>query len=515
MRKRISLQLIAGFIGIVVIAVLVIGLIFISLYQRAALETKRQDMLLRARNIALLMTDYLVDGTVSRGMGGFFRFMDTVNDAQLWILDANGTVMSLPGQGASGTSEGGGTGAGGNGTGFGAGKQNNDSAAEDGHISAAITKPRPIEAVDTISKILTGKEAVNESFSDAYGEATLTAGVPIRTEDGTVMGAVLLHAPVKLVTQGLTRAYGILFLGLGAGLLASILLGIGYSLMFTKPLKTMNRIAHTMADGNFTVRTALHRKDEFGQLGDALDNLAVSLEQAAGESSKLEQMRRDFVANVSHEFRTPLTVIRGSAEALLDGTANSPEETGRRLQAILAETGGLNRLVGDLLELSRLESGKVALSLEPVWLGELLDDVFRSISTLAAAVPVEIKRDIPDNFPPVLADYGRFRQLLLIFLDNAVKHAPAGSVITLSALREGALVRLAVEDDGPGIPAEDLPHVWERFYTVDKARNVHGTGLGLPIARQVVELMQGTVALESLPGRGTRASIRLPAAVVP
>ncbi len=277
----------------------------------------------------------------------------------------------------------------------------------------------------------------------------------------------------------------------------------------------MNRIAHTMADGNFTVRTALHRKDEFGQLGDALDNLAVSLEQAAGESSKLEQMRRDFVANVSHEFRTPLTVIRGSAEALLDGTANSPEETGRRLQAILAETGGLNRLVGDLLELSRLESGKVALSLEPVWLGELLDDVCRSISTLAAAVPVEIKRDIPDNFPPVLADYGRFRQLLLIFLDNAVKHAPAGSVITLSALREGALVRLAVEDDGPGIPAEDLPHVWERFYTVDKARNVHGTGLGLPIARQVVELMQGTVALESLPGRGTRASIRLPAAIVP
>lgn len=512
MRKRISLQLIAGFIGIVVIAVLVISLIFISLYQRAALETKRQDMLLRARNIAPLMTDYLVDGTASRGMGGFFRFMDTVNDAQLWILDANGVTMTLPGQGALGNTN---QSSGGSGTGTGSGRQGSGAAAEEGRVPVTISNPLPIEATDTISKILTGKEAVNESFSDVYGEATLSAGVPIVAEDGTVLGAVLLHAPVKLVTQGLSRAYGILFLGLGAGLLASILLGIGYSLMFTKPLKTMNRIAHTMADGNFSVRTALHRQDEFGQLGDALDYLAVSLEQAAGESSKLEQMRRDFVANVSHEFRTPLTVIRGSAEALLDGTANNHEETERRLQAILAETGGLNRLVGDLLELSRLESGKVALSLEPVWLGELLDDVYRSISTLAAAVPVEIKRDIPDNFPPVLADYGRFRQLLLIFLDNAVKHAPAGSIITITAQREDAAIHLAVTDDGPGIPAEDLPHVWERFYTVDKARNVHGTGLGLPIARQVVELMQGTVALESLPGRGTRASIRLSAAIVP
>jgi signal transduction histidine kinase len=238
------------------------------------------------------------------------------------------------------------------------------------------------------------------------------------------------------------------------------------------------------------------------------------LEQAAEERDKTEQMRRDFVANVSHEFRTPLTVIRGSAEALLDGTADSPDETERRLQAILAETGGMNRLVGDLLELSRLESGKVALTLEPVWLGELLDDVCRSISTLAAAVPVNLKRDIPEDFPPVQADYGRFRQLLLIFLDNAVKHAPAGSVIIVSARTEGTYLRLCVTDEGPGIPEADLPHVWERFYMVDKARNVHGTGLGLPIARQVAELMQGTVALESLPGKGTRASIRLPAAIM-
>ena len=511
MRRRISLQLIAGFIGIVTIAVLVIGLIFISLYQRSALETKRQDMLVRARNLAPLMADYLEDGTMMRGMGGFFRFMDTVNDAQLWILDAAGNVMALPGQGALGM-EGKGFGVGGMGSG--AGSQNNDSPAGTGGVSAAGAKPLPNGAKETIHAVLTGKELVNESFSAVYGEATLSVGVPIMAKDGSILGAVLLHAPVKLVTQGLSHAYSILFLGLGAGLLAAILLGIGYSLLFIKPLKTMNLIAHTMAAGNFKVRTALNRKDEFGQLGDALDYLAISLEQAAEESGKLEQMRRDFVANVSHEFRTPLTVIRGSAEALLDGTAISPDETERRLQAILAETGGMNRLVGDLLELSRLESGKVALSLGPVWLGELLDDVFRSISTLTAAVPVDLKRDVPADFPPVQADYGRLRQLLLIFLDNAVKHAPAGSAILVSARKEGARACLCVTDEGQGIPEEDLPHVWERFYTADKARNGNGTGLGLPIARQVAELMKGTVALENLPGKGTCASIRLPEAIM-
>ena len=288
---------------------------------------------------------------------------------------------------------------------------------------AALPGTRPLIPVQ---QVLAGKEASNEAFSDIYGQETLTVGVPVFSESGAVMGGILMHAPIMAVNRGLGRAYGLLAFGLGAGFLAAVGLGIAYSDRFTRPVRKMNRIAHAMAEGDYSVRTRLGRQDELGQLGDTLDHLAVSLGEAAEESNRLEQMRREFIANVSHEFRTPLTVIRGSTEALLDGVAQEPEEEKRRLNAILSETTGMNRLVGDLLELSRLESGRVSLAPEAVWPNEVLDDVWRGLSTVAGKVHVTLTRQLHNDLPPVWADYGRFRQLLLIFLDNAVKPCPRG-----------------------------------------------------------------------------------------
>ena len=503
MRKRISLQLIAGFIGIVTVAVLVIGSIFIGLYQRAALDARREDMLNRSRNLAPLMSAYMGGTGMMRGMGGLFRMMDVVADAQIWLLDAQGQPLSLPGTGTMGA------------------------MGMDGHEmgTGEGATPLPGTAQATIHDILAGREAVNETFSDVYGEATLTVGVPVLAEDGTILGGILMHTAANNVTAGLGKAYRLLLFGLGAGLLAAVGLGIAFSLRFTRPLTHMNRLAHAMAGGDYTVRAGLARQDEIGQLGDALDHLATSLEEASQESARLEAMRRDFIANVSHEFRTPLTVIRGSAEALADGAAEHPEERRHRLEAILSETAGMNRLVGDLLELSRLESGKIPLSPEPVWLGELLDDLWRGLSPLAARIPVRLERSLPEGLPPAWADYGRLRQLLLIFLDNAVKHAPADSAITLTAGvapaagptgdRMHGSLEIRIRDQGPGIPPEELPRVWERFHTVNKARNRQGTGLGLPIARQLAERMGATVDLESRVGEGTTAILRLPVAAPP
>ncbi len=533
MKKRIAFQLIAGFTGIVTVAVLIIGLIFIGLYQRAALDTKRDDMINRARNLAPLLTAYMDGSGTWRGIGSFFRMMDAVNDAQIWIIDDTGEVISLPGGtlpggslpgvGASGAGPGAagapGAGAAGMSGQLGRGTPFHDGLALNSDWMDALANrgqsALPATALETVQRVLAGEEASSEAFSDVYGQATLTIGVPVFSETNAVLGGILMHAPVTAVNRGLGRAYGLLAFGLGAGFLAAIGLGIAYSDRFTRPVRKMNRIAHAMAEGDYSVRTELARQDELGQLGDALDHLAVSLGKAAEESNRLEQMRRDFIANVSHEFRTPLTVIRGSTEALLDGVARDPEEEKRRLNAILSETTGMNRLVGDLLELSRLESGRVSLEPEAVWPNEVLDDVWRGLSTVAGKVHISLIRQLPDNLAPVWADYGRFRQLLLIFLDNAVKHAPEGSAITVAGQSDGQRVLLRIQDSGPGIPPEDLPHVWERFYTADKARNRTGTGLGLSIARQLAELMGGTVALESAPGDGTTAVVTLPRADMP
>jgi len=522
MRKHISRQLIAGFTGIVAVAVLLIGTIFIGLYQRAAIETKQNDMLLRARNLAPMMAVYMEGTGMPRGMGGIFRMMDVMADAHLWVVDADGVPLSLPGSGGMGMM-------GGN-----AGSTWQDSSNAGGltlpDTSVAENGTLPANAAATIREILTGREATNETFSDLYGEATLTVGVPILSSSGTIIGGVLLHAAVDGVTTGVGRVYGVLGLGLLMGLLAASALGATFSVRFTRPLQRMNRLAHAMADGDYQVRTGMARQDEIGQLGDALDHLAASLQTAAMESDRLEQMRRDFVANVSHEFRTPLTVIRGSAEALRDGAAEQPEERRHRLEAILSETSGMNRLVGDLLELSRLESGSIRFEPEPVWVGELLDDIWRSLSPMAMNLHVSLKRELQDALPPVLADYGRLRQLVLIFLDNALKHAPAGSSVTVSAHLHSAsgnhesptgrpveqdLLEMRIRDEGPGIPADELPLVWERFHTVSKARNRQGTGLGLPIARQLGERMGVRLSLESHPGEGTAAVLTLPLAPMP
>ncbi len=507
MRRRISFQLIAGFVAVVTVAVLIIGFIFIGLYQRAAIDTKKEDMLIRARNLSPLLSGYLDGSSALRGMGGFFKMMDAVNEVQIWILDAQGNVLSLPGMGVTGGM-----------MGNGKGSQNNDAVSGTSiadEIHADGVNALPSDAVGTIQTLLAGQETSNETFSDVYGEATLTVGVPIVSEGGSVIGGVLMHAPVNAVTQGVRKAYVLLFIGLAAGLLAAILLGIVFSLRFTNPLKKMSRIAHAMADGNYAVRTSLHRPDEIGQLGDDLDHLAVALGIASEESDKLEQMRRDFIANVSHEFRTPLTIIRGSAEALRDISPKDPSETEKRVQAILSETNGMNRLVGDLLELSRLESGRVVIQSEPIWPNEILDDVWRSLSPIAAQIPVFLSRDMAEGMHPVLADYGRFRQLLLIFLDNAVKHSPSSGTIMISARPAEKSIQLRITDQGPGILPEDLPYVWERFYTVDKARNQTGTGLGLPIARQLADLMNASVSIESTPGSGTTVVINMPVAEMP
>jgi len=488
MRKKISLQLIIGFAGIVFITVLIVGLVFIGLYRQAAFETKKEDMLNRARNIAPIVEVYLLDGTAARGMNGFFRFMDVMNDAQLWILDGNGNVITLPSSGS--------------GPGMQSGTTHKESIAS-GSFQQTVKEK------EMMALVLSGSEQISENFSEGFGETTFSVGVPIQSSNGEVIGAVFLHAPVKEVTTGLGKAYKILILGLAIGLLSATTLGIGYSLYFSKPLKKMNDLAHAMANGDYQVRTDIKREDEFGQLGVALDHLAVSLAKSSEESKKLEQVRKDFVANVSHEFRTPLTVIRGSTEALLDGAVTTNEEKDKRLHAILAETSGMNRLVGDLLELSKLESGKTAFEFEPVWISEVLDDIWRSLTPLAAAKKVALAREINAEMSPLHADYGRLRQLLLIFFDNALKHSPENSTVTIAVRQTEGRIIIHIDDEGSGIAEEDLPHIWERFYTADKARN-HGTGLGLSIAKQITEQMSGTVEIERLPIKGTRVKLCLP-----
>ena len=233
----------------------------------------------------------------------------------------------------------------------------------------------------------------------------------------------------------------------------------------------------------------------------------------ATERHRVERIRRDFVANASHELRTPLTSIRGFVEALEDGALAQPETAQRFLGKIRTHADRMAALVDDLLELSRLESA----TREPEWdetgVGELVDDVLASFAGPAGRKQVQLARTGGGD-PAVVSDPERLRRILENLVDNAVKYTPPGGRVEVEVFAgpDGA-ARVTIADNGPGIPAEHLPRIFERFYRVDKARSreLGGTGLGLSIVRHLAESVGAAVTVESEPGRGTRFSVTLPA----
>lgn len=226
----------------------------------------------------------------------------------------------------------------------------------------------------------------------------------------------------------------------------------------------------------------------------------------------LERMRTEFVSNVTHELRTPLTSIRGFAETLLEGALDDREDARRFVEIIRRESDHLGRLIEDILDLSRIESGRWSMTREPLEIATLADETLGRLAPKAADLGVELKIAVPADLPPVPGDPGRLAQVLINLVDNALKYTPRGGSVTVTARDAGPHISLSVADTGSGIPKADLPRIFERFYRVDKARtrSTGGTGLGLAIVKHIVEAHGGTIGVESDTGKGATFTFVLP-----
>ena len=271
----------------------------------------------------------------------------------------------------------------------------------------------------------------------------------------------------------------------------------------TQPLRDMASAARAMETGDYTRRIHTTSRDEVGKLAVAFNRMSAELEV-------LEQSRRDLVANVSHELKTPITAIRAHLENLADGVEEPNPET---LQVMLGQTERLGRLVDQLLDLSKLESGEVPLHLEPVTLAPLVDRVFSEISVGRALTDIELRADLAADLL-VEADEERIHQVVFNLVDNAVRFTPPGGSVDVTAVREDERIVIAVADTGVGIAPQHLPRLFERFYRADAARSRDGggTGIGLAIAREIVEGHGGRITAESQPGGGAIFTFDLPAA---
>jgi signal transduction histidine kinase len=283
----------------------------------------------------------------------------------------------------------------------------------------------------------------------------------------------------------------------------SLLVARFFARGMTQPLRDMAAAARRMETGDYAVRVETRSRDEVGRLAAAFNRMSEELEG-------LEQSRRDLVANVSHELKTPITAIRAHLENLLDGVERPDPAT---LEVMLGQTDRLGRLVDQLLELSKLESGELPLHREQLALRPLVDELITEIGVARADRSVSLRNEVPDDLPALFADRERLHQVLFNLVDNAVRFTPHGGDVRVTAHRVNGSVQIAVADTGAGIPAEHLPRLFERFYRADPARSRDdgGTGIGLAIARSVVEAHGGTIRAESVPGRGSVFTFDVPA----
>jgi len=247
-------------------------------------------------------------------------------------------------------------------------------------------------------------------------------------------------------------------------------------------------------------------RDEYGSVAGAV-GLIVDITS----SELLEKTRREFVANVSHELRTPLTAMRGLVEPMRDGLVKTEEARQRYLDIILRETMRLSRLINDLMELSRLQSGNLSMECSPVRMSVMFADLQDKYLPTAEDHDLSFHLTFdPQHSPVVWTNADRVEEVLVILLDNAIKYTPEGGTVTLSSAVQGDRLRISVTDTGVGISEEDQKHVFDRFYKVDKAHTTKGSGLGLSIAKEMLQRLGSDLTLRSEEGKGSTFSFSLP-----
>jgi len=260
-----------------------------------------------------------------------------------------------------------------------------------------------------------------------------------------------------------------------------------------------------------TVQVAGSRR-YFEIVATPLSQGALVLVQDLTNIRRLEKMRRDFIANISHELRTPIASLKALVETLQDGAIADKEVAQDFLHRMHLETDKLAQMASELSELSRIESGDSPLNLKPLDVAEVVRRAAERLRPQAERAQLELILDMPANLPPVIGDEDRVEQVLVNVIHNAIKFTPRQGRITISSLVEGDQVLISISDTGIGIPAEDLPHIFERFYKVDRARSGGGTGLGLAIAKHIVQAHRGRIWAESEEGKGTTITFSLPTA---
>jgi len=337
-----------------------------------------------------------------------------------------------------------------------------------------------------------------------YDTTALTVGVPIQFDENSVVGGVFVSLDMPEIHELRSGVIKIFLIAVSLVLIITLIIIFSTSSRITRPLKALNNASKAIADGHFERRVALTEQNEIGELGDSFNKMAESIEH-------LEDMRRNFIANVSHDLRTPMTTISGFVGGILDGTI-PPEKHNQYLSIVLDETKRLSRLVTDLLDLSKLEQGNFNLEIRELNINELLRLSIIKSEKRITEKDIQLTVNFESDDQWVLADKDSIQRVLTNLLDNAIKFTePGGFMDIRTGMTDKNKVFVTIQNSGIGIDKDDLIHVFDRFYKSDKSRSLdkNGTGLGLYIVKNIIKSHGETIWAESEPDSYTRFNFTL------
>ncbi len=469
----IIIRIYLSFAVILVLTAILIGVIFLRLYQNNYMESHINKLEKQASAIADRVTGFRVNGHPSR-FQKYTTYLDEIEsleETDVWIVRNEKAGIPL----------------------------------EEEYINADISSVTDA-MYQVLEQAFDGHTASNSSYDNVYGMVILRVATPVylnrRSQD--VAGAVMMVSMLDKQTMGIKEGKSLITVSALMGVLISYLVAMAFSKYLSRPLEKLDWAIMRMSAGDYSQVAFGRSKTQLGRLGGALNRLAGQLQKIEDERTELDQIRQDFFANVSHELRTPITVIRGYSESLADGMITDPRQIQDFYDRMVQECKGMERLVGDLFTLSKMQNPEFQIEKEPVSLTQIFSDVIRGGNVLGQEKGIAITFDAPQEDPCLmLGDYDRLRQMFLVIVDNAVKFSQEGGEITITLEQEGEGWNICIRDYGVGISQEELPYIFEKFYKSKLKQNEKGSGLGLMIARQIALRHGGDIEVESRLGEGT------------
>ncbi len=338
---------------------------------------------------------------------------------------------------------------------------------------------------------------------DQNGQSIMILNYPIKISNGETQGVMIYIVPVEDINQKVYRIAVLIIAICILVILIIVVITIYFNRSIVKPINEINELAKKMAEGQFSERIETKYEDEIGELAETINYLAEQI-------LKSNSIKNEFISSVTHELRTPMTSIKGWGETILDGNFEDKEESELGLRIIIKETSRLEKLVEELLDFSKMESGKLVLYLEEINLAEELEEIVKIMEKMGEIEGVELVYEKKEGIPNILADTDRLKQVFINVINNAIKFTSREKKVTIDirTSEEDDYIYVDISDEGIGIPESDIEFVKEKFYKGKSKKS--GSGLGLAISHEIMQLHKGDIEIKSEEGKGTTVTLIFP-----